>query len=76
MEKIFVQYGVMGAIAVSLGYYILWLQNEHRKEREEWRKAQEKHMDRMDTIANENNRVIREHTNILSELKSLFGSRR
>lgn len=72
MEKIFIQYGVMGAIAVALAYYILSLQNQHRKERDEWRQAQEKHIDRMDDIAKENNRVLREHTNILTELKTLF----
>lgn len=76
MEKIFLQYGVMGAIAIALAYYILSLQNQHKKEREEWRKAQEKHIDRMDDIARENNKVIREHTNILSGLKSLLESRR
>lgn len=76
MEKIFLQYGVMGAIAVALGYYIRTIQASHKAERDEWRKMQEKQLDRMDDIAKENNKVIREHTNILSGLKSLLENRR
>lgn len=76
MEKLFLQYGVMGAIAVALAYYILSLQKQHSKEREEWRKAQERFVDRMDDALQENNRVIREHTNLLSGLKSIFENKR
>lgn len=76
MERIFLQYGVMGAIAIALGYYILSVENRHKKERDEWRKMQEKQLDRMDDIAKENNKVIREHTNILASLKSLLENKR
>ena len=76
MEKLFLQYGILGAVAVVLAGYILHLQVQHKKERDEWRKMQEKQLDRMDDIAKENNKVIREHTNLLSGLKSLLENRR
>jgi hypothetical protein len=76
MEKIFFQYGVLGAIPVALTWYIMYLHKQHKKERDEWKVMQEKQLDRMDDIAKENNKVIREHTNMLSGLKSLFESRR
>jgi hypothetical protein len=76
MEKIFLQYGILGAIPLALAGYIMYLHTQHRKERDEWRQAQDKLMDRMDDTAKENNKVIREHTNILSGLKSILESRR
>lgn len=76
MEKIFLQYGILGAIPLAMAWYIMYLHKQHKKERDEWRAMQEKQLDRMDDITKENNKVIREHTNMVSSLKSIFETRR
>jgi len=75
MEKEFLQYGVLGMVAVGLSWFIMYLIKDHRKERKEWREFQEKQMDRMMEQGDESNKVIREHSNLLSGIKALLENR-
>jgi len=75
MEKEFLQYGVLGMVAVGLSWFIMYLIKDHRKERKEWREFQEKQMDRIMEQGDESNKVIREHSNLLSGIKALLENR-
>jgi len=76
MEKEFLQYGVLGMVAVGLSWFIMYLIKDHRKERKEWREFQEKQMDRIMEQGDESNKVIREHSNLLSGIKTLLENRK
>lgn len=65
----FAQYGILGAVVVALGAYVLRIEARHREERDEWRRAQDRQVD-------EQNRNIKENTSILSALKTLLENRR
>lgn len=76
MENQFLQYGVLGAVCIAMAWYVMFLQKEHRKERKEWRDFQEKQVDRMAEQTDESNKVMREHSNLLSGLKTLLENRK
>jgi len=76
MEAAFLQYGVLGLVVVGLGAYVLRIEARHKKERNEWMDMQSEQFDRMNDLADESNKVIREHTNVLSGIKSLLENRR
>lgn len=82
MDKEILQYGAAGIVAMGMGWFIMYLMKDNRKERKEWREFQEKQMDRMDKQIDRmleqgemNNKVIREHSNILSGIKTLIENR-
>lgn len=76
MNEIFLQYGLIGAIVVALGMYIIRIESRHKKERDDWRNMQEKQYERMEKRDDESNRISREHISILSGLKTLLENRR
>lgn len=71
MNELLQQYGGYG-IAVALAAFVMYLLNEHKKERKEWLGALDKFFDRADEKEEEKNKIIRENTNILTGLKTLF----
>lgn len=75
MENEFLQYGVLGMAVVGMGWFIMYIIKDHRKERKEWRDFQEKQMDRIIEQGDESNKVIRDHSNLLSGIKTLLESR-
>lgn len=83
MEEVFLKYGLLGAIVIALGIYILKLEERHRKERKEWmenqwkeqeqsRKTQERQFDRMNEMSDNNTEAIKETGGILTGLKTLL----
>lgn len=83
MQEFLFKYGLPGAVIFALGWYVLLLEERHRKERDEWRKTQEKEsvenrqvqekqFDRINEMSNTSNQVTRENTSILSGLKTLL----
>lgn len=60
----------------GMGAYIAIIEKRHAKERKEWADREEKNFNRVNEIADETNKVLRENTNILSGLKTLFENRR
>lgn len=76
MTDVALQYGFIGLAVVGLAAYIVKIESRHKKERDEWRKMIEKQNERTDKMTDENNKVIREHTNLLSGLKAILESRR
>lgn len=76
MEKELFQYGILGIVVVALSGYVLRIEGRHKKERKEWMEMQERQFDRTNDLADESNKVIREHTNLLSSLKSMLENRR
>ena len=75
MDKILLQYGVLGVVVLGLAYYILRRDAAHKKERKELIDMNEQNFKRVNEITDENNRVLRENTNILSGLKTLLENR-
>ncbi len=76
MDKELFQYGVLGIAVIGMGWFIMYLIKDHRKERKEWREFQEKQTDRMIEQGDEHSKVIREHSNLLSGIKTLLENRR
>lgn len=76
MEAALLQYGAIGAMLIGLAAYILRIEARHKKERKEWMEMQSTQFDRMNELSDESNKVIREHTNILTGLKTLLENRR
>lgn len=76
MDAVLLQYGILGAVVVGLSSYILKIEARHRKERKEWQEIASNQFKRMNDLGDETNQVIREHTNILSGLKTLLENRR
>ena len=76
MEKELLQYGPLGIMVIGMAWFILYMVKDHRKERKEWREFQEKQTDRMMEQGEESNKVIRDHSNLLSGIKSLLENRR
>lgn len=83
MDDIFLKYGLPGAIIFALSTFVYKLIDWHRKDRAEWheqydkqveesRKLQEQQFDRLGELTDESNKVLRDHTNVLSGLKSLL----
>lgn len=81
------QFGLLGLIVIGLSGYILRMEVKHKKERDELREIQRKEreefmsmmqrmFDRTDKREDENNKIHREHINILSGLKTLFENRK
>ena len=70
------QYGVLGLVVIGMAYYILLIERQRVKERDDWREILQKQNERLNEIADESNRIIREHTNILIGLKTLLENRR
>jgi len=65
------QYGGYG-IAVALAGFVMYILKEHKRERREWLNALDKFFDKDDEKQDEANNIIRENTNILIGLKTLF----
>lgn len=76
LNDVALQYGFIGIAVIGLASYIIKIESRHKKERDEWRKMIERQNERTDKMTDENNKVIREHSNILSGLKTLLESRR
>lgn len=76
MEAAFLQNGILGLVVVGLSAYVLRIELRHKKERREWMEMQSEQFDRINELIDESNKVIREHTNVLSALKSLLENRR
>lgn len=76
MENIFLQYGILGVIAVVLTGYIMKIEKRHRSERSEWKKdmliQHKEHIEERKEERKETNQVIRDNTNILAGLKTLL----
>lgn len=71
MNELLQQYGGYG-IAVALAGFIMYILKEHKKERKEWLSAIDRFLDKADKRDDEMNDLVRENTNILSGLKTLF----
>lgn len=76
MEMVFLQYGILGVVVIGLSGYILKIEARHRKERKEWQETAANQFKRMNELSDQTNDIIREHTNILSGLKTLLEIRR
>lgn len=72
MEDELLKYGLSGIALFAMGWFILYLMREHKKERAELISKIEKMFDKQDDRAKDTNTVIKENTNILSGLKTLF----
>lgn len=72
MDKALLEYGALGIMVALCVGYILRIETRHHKERKEWIQVQEDHFDRLNQLTDESNKVLREHTNILSGLKILL----
>jgi len=68
-ETILEKYGLPGIIICGMGWFIMYLMKEHKTERGEWQKSQERQQD-------ETNKNIKENNNILSGLKTLLENRK
>lgn len=69
MSDILLQYGILGVVVIALAWYVLNIERQHKKERDEWRVMIEKMND-------DSTKVIRDHTTILTVLKTLLESRK
>lgn len=69
MTEPLAQYGLAGLCIIGLAWFIMYLMKEHKTEREEWRRLQERQND-------EANRNINKNTDILSELTTLLKNRK
>jgi len=76
METVLLQYGILGVVVLGLSGYILRIESRHRKERKEWQDIQSSQFKRMNELGDETNEVIREHTNMLSGLKTLLENKK
>lgn len=72
MQNVLLQYGLPGAVIVGLAGFVMYLIREHKKERKEWVAMLEKMVEKLDTREKETNFTIREVSNILTGLKTLF----
>lgn len=77
---------VIGTVS-ALGAYIAIIEKRHAKEkkelredhaneRKEWKELAEQHFEKLSEISEEGHKVTREHTNILSGLKTLLENQR
>jgi len=69
-------FGFITTIMGGLGTYIYTIEKRHKKERKEWTERDEKNFERLNELTDESNKVIREHTNVLSGLKTLLENQR
>lgn len=58
-----------GVIIAGLAWFVLYLMKQHKEERENWNKTQERQQD-------DTNRNIRENTNVLAGLKTLLENKK
>lgn len=83
MNEALLKYGLGGIIIAGMAWFILYLMKDHKKEREEMRVGNEKQriedretrnkqFKRMEEMADESNKSVRENTNILTGLKTLL----
>lgn len=68
MNEPLAQYGLAGVVIIGLAWFVMYLMKQHKNEREEWRKVQEKQNE-------EANRNINRNTEVLSGLKTLLENR-
>jgi hypothetical protein len=68
--------GFVVTIISGLAGYIHIIEKRHRKERKEWAERDAKNFDRVNDMTDDNNKVLRENTNILSGLKTLLENQR
>lgn len=76
MENVLLNYGVLGVVVLALAKYIHFLHKEWKEDRMYERQAREKVAQDFAQVTKENtevtNQVIREHTNVIVELKTLL----
>lgn len=59
------EYGIAGVAIGGLAYFIMYLMKQHKEERHEWQRTNER-------LQDESNKNIKENTNILAGLKTLL----
>jgi len=59
------QYGLSGIVIAGLCYFVMYLMKQHKEERSDWQKTNER-------LQDDTNKNVRENTNILSGLKTLL----
>lgn len=59
------EYGIAGVVICGLAYFVMYLMKQHKEERQDWQRTNERQQD-------ESNKNIRENTNILTGLKTLL----
>lgn len=69
MNESLAQYGLAGIVIIGLAWFVMYLMKQHKEEREEWKRSQDRQNEEM-------NRNINRNTDILSGLKTLLESRK
>jgi ABC-type anion transport system duplicated permease subunit len=69
-------YGVLGIVVIALAAYVLMIEKRHSSERKEWKDTIEKQFDVVNRAADEANKATREHTSVLSSLKTIIETMR
>lgn len=59
------EYGIAGVVIGGLAYFVMYLTKQHKEERQEWQKSNERQQE-------DSNKNIRENTNVLAGLKTLL----
>lgn len=79
VNEILLQYGILGVVVIGLAAAYLRLEKrmdrmdeKHEDERDQWLKKMEELFNRSDSTLKDTNSTIRESTNIISNLKTLF----
>lgn len=63
------KYGLSGIIILGLAWFVMYLMKEHKSEREDWQKTQERQQE-------EHNKSLNKNTDVLSELTTLLKNRK
>lgn len=63
------QIGISGGVIAGLAGFVMYLMKEHRSERDEWNRAQNR-------LTEDTNKNIKENTSVLSELTTLLKNRK
>jgi hypothetical protein len=69
MNDILEKYGLPGVVIIGMAWFVMYLMKEHKNERKEWQKTNEK-------LQDDTNKNIKENTNILAGLKTLLEHRK
>lgn len=63
------QYGLAGVVIIGMAWFIMFLMKQHKEERENWSRANERQQE-------DSNKNIKENTNVLAGLKTLLENRK
>ncbi len=63
------QLGIAGTVIAGLAGFVMYIMKEHRSEREDWNRAQNR-------LTEDTNKNIKENTSVLSELTTLLKNRK